>query len=98
MHLHKLYFIARLNETIYETITSRNDEPLLLTKPRSDFRISVDINPTTVIKDGKLSSAGIGIHLERGRLGLLLGSFYMPTGSFAILSMASYLINPDAVS
>ena len=86
-----------MNETIYKTSTSR-DKYLLLTKPRSDFRISVDINPTTVIKGGKLSSAGIGIHLQRDRLGLLLGSFYMPTGVFAILALASYLINPDAVS
>ena len=35
---------------------------------------------------------------ERNSLGLLVGSFYLPTGLFAILSMASYIINPDIVS
>ena len=71
---------------------------MLLTKPRSDFKIWVEINPTTLIKAGKISSAGIRIHLKRDRLGLLLGSFYIPTGIFAVLAMASYVINPDAVS
>ena len=38
------------------------------------------------------------IHLQRDGLGLLMGSFYAPTGIFAILAMTSYVINPDAVS
>ena len=31
-------------------------------------------------------------------MGLLLGSFYVPTGIFAALSVGSYVINPDIVS
>ena len=86
-----------MNETFYKSVNTRN-QSLLLTKPRSDFKIWVDINPTTVIKDGRISSAGIMIHLKRDGLGLLMGSFYAPTGIFAILAMTSYVINPDAVS
>ena len=35
---------------------------------------------------------------ERNSLGLLIGSFYLPTGLFAVLSMVSYIISPDIVS
>ena len=71
----QLFFahIAHLNETVYKTVKTRN-QSLLLTKPRSDFEIWININPTTVIKDGRISSAGIMIHLKRDGLGLLMGS------------------------
>ena len=36
--------------------------------------------------------------LQRNSIALLLGSFYIPTGLFGFLSMASYIMNPDAVS
>ena len=95
-----VYFIylnlAHLNETFYKSVKTRSDS-LSLSKPRSDFKVWVDINEVTVIKEGKLSSAGVMIHLKRDGLGLLLGSFYVPTGIFAILAMTSYVINPDAV-
>ena len=85
-----------MNETFYKSVTTRHDS-LLLSKPRSDFKIWIDINKDTVIKQGKLSSAGVMIHLKRDGLGLLLGSFYVPTGIFAVLAMTSYFINPDQV-
>ena len=43
------------------------------------------------------ASAGIKIYLRRKSLGLLFGSFYAPTATFAMLSMLSYCINPDMV-
>ena len=85
-----------MNETFYKTVKTRDDS-LSLSKPRSDYKIWVDINKVTVIKDGKLSSAGIMIHLKRDEISLLIGSFYVPTGIFAVLAMTSYVINPDAV-
>ena len=88
--------IAHLNETFYKSVKTRSDS-LSLSKPRSDFKIWVDINQITRIKDGKLSSAGVMIHLQRDGLALLMGSFYIPTGIFAVLAMTSYVINPDAV-
>ena len=90
------FILAHLNETFYKSVKTRSDS-LSLSKPRSDFKVWVDINEVTVIKEGKLSSAGVMIHLKRDGLGLLLGSFYVPTGIFAILAMTSYVINPDAV-
>ena len=43
------------------------------------------------------SYAGLTIHLKRNKLGLLIGSFYVPTGIFAMLSMISFAINPEMV-
>ena len=36
--------------------------------------------------------------LHRNSLGLLIGSFYLPTGLFGFLSIGSYIINPDMVN
>lgn len=41
--------------------------------------------------------AGVSITLKRNTLGLLYGGFYGPTAFFAILSLISYTIHPDAV-
>ena len=99
-HTRPLFYIsAHLNETYYKSV-SGTEKSLILTKPRSEFAIWVDINPDddSTVKDGRLSSAGFMIHLKRDTIGLLLGSYYVPTGIFAVLAMASYVINPDAVS
>ena len=41
---------------------------------------------------------GLCIFLKRNSLGPLLGSFYFPTGTFALLASVSYTINPDKVT
>ena len=77
--------------------SSQNKSLLKITNTTTPYIISVEINPNqTVFKS--LSAAGIKIHIQRHSIGLLLGSFYVPTGIFAILSMTSYVINPDIVS
>ena len=40
----------------------------------------------------------IRFSLKRNSFGLLIGSFYLPTGLFAFLSMGSYIIDPEIVS
>ena len=45
-----------------------------------------------------VSVSSIRFSLQRNSLGLLMGSFYFPTGLFALLSMGSYIINPEIVS
>ena len=40
----------------------------------------------------------IRFSLQRNSIDLLLGSFYIPTGIFGFLSMASYIMNPETVS
>ena len=44
------------------------------------------------------SVSTIRILLHRNSLGLLIGSFYLPTGLFGLLSIGSYIINPDMVN
>jgi len=44
------------------------------------------------------SISTIKFSLQRNSLGLLIGSFYLPTGLFAFLSIGSYIIHPDIVS
>ena len=44
-----------------------------------------------------ISSAGILVRMRRNSLGQLLSGYYYPTTSFAMLSMISFLINPDVV-
>ena len=44
------------------------------------------------------SMSTIKLSLQRNSLGLLMGSFYLPTGLFAFLSIGSYIIHPDIVS
>ena len=44
------------------------------------------------------SSSTFRFSFQRNSIDLLLGSFYIPTGLFGFLSMASYIMNPDTVS
>ena len=44
------------------------------------------------------SVSTIRVFLHRNSLGLLIGSFYLPTGMFGFLSIGSYIINPDMVN
>ena len=47
---------------------------------------------------GTYPLTGMIIKMKRKSLGLLLGGYYYPTTAFALLSMISFLINPDIVS
>ena len=44
------------------------------------------------------SYTGMLMKVHRKSLGQLLSGYYYPTGSFALLSMISFLINPEKVS
>ena len=46
---------------------------------------------------GAYSYTGMTFNLRRKSLGQLLSGYYYPTGSFAVLSLISFLINPDQV-
>ena len=71
---------------------------LILTTQKSPFKIEIQINPSSFIYNGQVSVASIKLKLQRETIELLMGSFFVPTGMFSILSMMSYVINPDAVS
>ena len=63
--------------------------------PKSPFEIRLTIGQHYKWKN---EAGVISLNLKRVSLGLLLGSFYVPTGIFAALSVGSYVINPDIVS
>ena len=71
---------------------------LILTSQKSPFKIEIQINPSSFIYNGQVSVASIKLKLQRETIELLMGSFFVPTGMFSILSMMSYVINPEAVS
>ena len=70
---------------------------LIITNTTTPFIVFVEINPVHELLDS-FPTTGIKIILHRDTIGLLIGSFYMPTGIFAILSITSYVIHPDIVS
>ena len=92
--LNSTYFVDYWGNVIE---SSQNKSKLKITNTTTPYIFSVEINPNqTVFKS--VSAAGIKIYIQRDSIGLLLGSFYVPTGIFAILSIASYVIHPDVVS
>ena len=80
---------------------NREDKSIMINTPTIPYFIQVSIDPkyvrNTGSKNASVNYASIKFNLERNSIGLLLGSFYIPTGTFAILSIGSYIINPDVV-
>ena len=73
-------------------------EPLILEDLALPYRLELEVLP--IREKGvyyNVSQAGILIRIERESLGQLLSGYYYPTVSFALLSMISFLINPDVV-
>ena len=63
------------------------------------FEFHLEARPSfEKISDSTYSKTGIHIRMKRKSLGQLLSGYYYPTTSFALLSMISFLINPDIVS
>ena len=79
------------------SVSIGDNSSLLLHTPKIPFTIEIQVNPTS-LDVSKNSISSIMLELKRDSPGLLIGAFYVPTGIVAILSLASYLINPDVVS
>lgn len=79
--------------------TSAGQEPLILDDLALPFRFELEVlqNKEKDVGNYNASMAGILIRIERESLGQLLSSYYYPTASFALLSMVSFLINPEVV-
>ena len=80
-----------------QELKENNTNYMAITNTTTPFKIWVEINPVSSLW-GVKSGSGIKLHLQRDSVGLLMGSFFVPTGIFAILSIGSYVINPDIVS
>ena len=86
----------------YNKIVKRKD-PIFIDELALPFEFELEALPIKqkFLRGGfnyNISSAGILIRLRRNSLGQLLSGYYYPTTSFALLSMISFLINPDVVS
>ena len=79
--------------------TNKGQEPLILEDLALPFRFELEVLQIKEKDAGKynVTMAGILIRIERESLGQLLSSYYYPTASFALLSMVSFLINPEVV-
>ena len=77
------------------------NEPIILDDLPFPFAIVLKPLPTITIHGNfhsKISKTGILFKMKRNDFGKLLASYYYPSASFAVLSLISFLINPDIVS
>ena len=75
--------------------------PLIVDDLALPFRIELEVLPIEEVDTGNdysISKAGILIRIKRDSLGQLISGYYYPTTSFALLSMVSFLIDPNVVS
>ena len=89
--------------TYGERKVSSANESISIRNLRIPFKIQISIHPQVeyeylLSRYYPKNMAGLKFVLERDSLSLLLGSFYFPTGVFALLSVGSYIINPEIVS
>ena len=82
-----------------DAITSQGKESIFIDDMALPFEFELE---ALAIKQKSfnfnVSSVGILIIMRRHSLGQLLSGYYYPTASFALLSLVSFLINPDVVS
>ena len=80
--------------------TSVGDDSLNLYDLGLPFEFELEAIPTKEMDidyNYNVSQAGMVIKIDKRSLGQLLSGYYYPTTSFALLSMISFLINPDVV-
>ena len=86
---------------IYDNMTT-TEGPIILNSLPFPYRIKITSKSTldNVDKGDEInySKTGLCLVLKRSRMGHLGSAYYYPTTAFALLSMISYLINPDIVS
>ena len=96
-------YLVKLNPStiIHGTkITRIGDVPIIVNDPSLPFDFELQSLSTSNKSYGNLpySYTGMKITMKRKILGDLLVGYYYPTAAFALLSMISFLINPDVVS
>ena len=67
---------------------------------RLPFNITLEsLEELPILEEGRNHSyTGVKMVFRRNNLGLLTGGFYFPTLVFALLSLLSFVINPEVVS
>ena len=94
------YMTFNNSEIIYENKTHTfGGNPIII--HHLPFEIELETLPSfkkvDPIYDNAYSYTGMVIKLRRNSLGELFSGYYFPTGSFALLSIISFLIKPDMV-
>ena len=87
--------IARLNLD-----STKGDPAIILNDLPFPFQFELESLPVfeQIFEGTTYTYTGMLMRLKRKSLGQLLSGYYYPTATFAILSMVSFLINPDVVS
>ena len=87
---------------IYFGNMTTSDGPIILSSLPFPFEVQINYLPTyeEYHKAAYMmkSKTGMSLSLKRSNMGHLNSGYYYPTTAFALLSMISYLINPEVVS
>ena len=86
---------------VYNKFVTKNQKKSIIFDHMSlPFEFHLEVIPpfTKNYQDTNYSYSGMVIKMKRNDLGQLLGGFFFPTTSFALLSMVSFVIQADMVS
>ena len=111
-HVCPMEFGERLSETNYVTYNppqilygivshKTGEPPLILSNLTFTYEVHLQSLPAFQKSNSygyTYSYTGILMKIERISFGQLMSGYYYPTASFALLSMVSFLIQPDKVS
>ena len=80
--------------------STKGDPAIILNDLPFPFQFELESLPVfeQILEEATYTYTGMLMRLKRKSLGQLLSGYYYPTATFAILSMVSFLINPDVVS
>ena len=79
-------------------LTSVDTDPIVIKNLPYPFKFTLRSIPSfDKVYDTNYSYTGMTLTLERNSFGLLLSGYYYPTGSFALLSLISFVIHVDVV-
>ena len=90
------YTFDKVNITYSNFQTVEGDKSIHIDGLALPFEFELEVLP--IKKKLNAYFPGILISMQRNSLGQLLSGYYYPTTSFALLSMLSFLINPDVVN
>ena len=78
---------------------NKSQEVLIINDTTTQFNFEISLlEPfASMCENARFSATGISLKLSRKRSGVPYSSFFIPTGTFTVVSMVSFLIQPDAV-
>ena len=85
---------------VHSKSTNVSQPSVSIDNSRLQYTITVDSIETTMTQStvDEYVNSGLKLKLQRRNIGQLLGGYFGPTAIFALLSLISFIINPDIVS